>query len=87
MYYAKLSQYADDDVLLLIDPIEPSDCHVLQYDHYEQRQSSWVVVKHGHKVVPWALNKQETNGEGQHAASHYERDGGCSYYINSQICQ
>lgn len=59
---------------LLIDPIEPGDRHVFQYDHYEQRQSSRVVIKHGHKVVPWALNKEETDGEGQHATSHCRRD-------------
>ncbi len=74
----KLTQYADDSIVhLLIYPIDPSNCHVLQHDHYEQRQSSRVIVEHGHKVVSWALNKQETNGEGQQAASHCRRGEGC----------
>lgn len=54
----------------LVDAVEPGDGHVLQDDHDEQRQRGRVVVKHGHKVVPRALHKQQADGEGQHAASH-----------------
>lgn len=55
---------------LLVDPVEPGDGHVLQYDHDEQRQRGRVVVEHGDEVVPRALHKQEADGERQQAAAH-----------------
>ena len=45
--------YADDGIVyVLFTSINPSDGHVLQNDHDEQRQRGRVVVEHGHEVVP-----------------------------------
>lgn len=32
--------------------INPSDRQIFQDDHYSERQSSRVIIKHGDKVVP-----------------------------------
>ena len=53
--------------------VDPGHGDVLQEHHNGERQASRVVVKHGHKVVPGALDKQQAQEEGDDAAHHCGR--------------
>lgn len=53
---------------LLVYSINSDDCNILQNDHNKQGQSSWVVIKHCHKIISRALHKDQANKKCYQAA-------------------
>lgn len=58
---------------LPLSAVDPRHRHVLQNDHHGERQSGGVIVKHGDKVVAWALDKQQAAEESHNAAAHWNK--------------
>ena len=59
---------------LPLGAVDPGHWHILQDDHDSERQTSGVVVKHGDKVVPRALDEEEATEKGYDAAAHWKKN-------------
>lgn len=46
------TQAADLQVNVPFSAIDPSDRHIFQDDHDSERQTSRIIIEHGHKVIP-----------------------------------
>lgn len=55
--------------------VDPGHRDVLQDHDHNERQTSRVVVKHGHKVVSRTLHKQQAQQKGDDTANHWETNG------------
>lgn len=69
---------------LLVYSINSDDCNILQNDHDKQGQSSWVVIKHCHKVISRALHKDQANKKCYQAADDWNKGQKCEYNYNKE---
>lgn len=67
------SQAVDLQADVPFSAVNPSDRHIFQDDHNSERQTSRIIIKHGDKVIPWALNEQQATQEGHDAATHWNK--------------
>ncbi len=50
--------------------IDPGYRYILQDHHNGEGQTSRIVIKHGNKVVPWTLDKQQAAKKSHNTAAH-----------------